>query len=80
MNRFGPTRSEWRLRLIISVFGLALLIGAYATNGITGIASLEILIISVLFFGGSAVWSARALLRRDDKDHRDGKDGKTDAL
>jgi hypothetical protein len=66
MSRFGPTRSELKLRLVISVAGLALLIGAYATNGIAGIASLEIAIIGGAFFGGSAIWSARRLLRKDD--------------
>jgi hypothetical protein len=66
MSRFGPTRSEHRLRLAISLFGLALLIGAYATNGIGGIASLEIAIIGVAFFGGSAFWSARRLLQMKD--------------
>jgi hypothetical protein len=39
MSRFGPTRSESWLRLAISLFGLALLIGAYAFNGIGGIAA-----------------------------------------
>jgi hypothetical protein len=58
MSRFGPTRSELKLRLAISLFGLALLIGAYAVGGI---ASLEIGIIGAAFFGGSAVWSARRL-------------------
>lgn len=61
MSRFGPTRAELKLRLVISLFGLALLIGAYAFNGIRGIASLEIAIIAGAFFGGSAIWSARRL-------------------
>jgi hypothetical protein len=63
MSRFGPTRSELKLRLAISLGGLALLIGAYATNGIGGIASLEIALIGGAFFGGSAIWSARRLLK-----------------
>ncbi|MGP1356113.1 hypothetical protein [Roseicyclus sp.] len=66
MSRFGPTRSELKLRLAISLGGLALLVGAYATNGIGGIASLEIAIIGGAFFGGSAIWSARRLLSKDD--------------
>jgi hypothetical protein len=68
MSRFGPTRSELKLRLVISVAGLALLIGAYATHGIGGIASLEIAIIGGAFFGGSAIWSARRLLKTKDED------------
>jgi hypothetical protein len=67
MSRFGPTRSELKLRLAISLGGLALLVGAYATNGIGGIASLEIAILGGAFFGGSAIWSARRLLRTKDQ-------------
>lgn len=63
MNRFGPSRGEWKLRLVISVLGLALLVGAYAFKGIGGIASLEIALFAGAFFGGSAIWSARALLK-----------------
>lgn len=63
MSRFGPSRSELKLRLAISLAGLALLVGAYALNGIGGIASLEIAIIGGAFFGGSAIWSARRLMQ-----------------
>lgn len=58
MSRFGPPRAELKLRLVLSLGGLALLIGAYARHGISGIASLEIAIIGGAFFGGSALWSA----------------------
>ncbi len=58
MNRFGPTRGELKLRLVISLCGLALLTGAYATNGIGGIASLEIALFGGAFFAGSALHSA----------------------
>ena len=50
MSRFGPTRGELKLRLAISLLGLGLLTGAYAFNGIGGIASLEIGIIGAAFF------------------------------
>lgn len=66
MNKFGPTRGEVKLRLAISLAGLALLIGAYASNGIGGIASLEIAIIGTAFFGGSALWCILRLRRKDD--------------
>lgn len=66
MSRFGPTRGELKFRLAFSLAGLALLIGAYATNGISGIASLEIAIIGFGFFGGSAIWSARRLMRKEE--------------
>lgn len=68
MSRFGPSRGELKLRLAISLFGLALLVAAYATGGIGGIASLEIGIIGTVFFGGSAIWSARRLLQSKDPD------------
>jgi hypothetical protein len=58
MSRFGPTRGELKLRLAISLGGLALLAGAYGANGIGGIASLEIALIGGGFFGGSALWTA----------------------
>lgn len=58
MRRFDPPKGELKLRLAISLGGLAFLIAAYATNGISGIASLEIAIIGGAFFGGSALWSA----------------------
>lgn len=66
MSRFGPSRGEVKVRLAISLAGLALLIGAYAFNGIGGIASLEIAIIGTAFFGGSAVWCILRLRRKDD--------------
>ena len=65
-DRYGPSRGEIKLRLAISLGGLAMLIGAYAFNGIGGIASLEIAIIGTAFFGGSAVWCLRKLTRKDD--------------
>ena len=66
MSKFGPSRGEVKLRLAISLAGLALLIGAYAFNGIGGIASLEIAIIGTAFFGGSALWCILRLHRKDD--------------
>ncbi len=66
MTKFGPSRGEIKLRLAISLAGLALLVGAYTTNGIGGIASLEIAIIGTAFFGGSALWCILKLRRKDD--------------
>lgn len=68
MSRFGPTRGELKLRLGISLGGLALLAAAYGFNGISGIASLEIAIIGTAFFGGSALWSARRLWKDEETD------------
>lgn len=58
MNRFGPSRGELKLRLVLSLAGLAFLVGGFLRTGIFGIASLEIAIIGGAFFGGSALWSA----------------------
>lgn len=70
MSKFGPTRGEHKLRLGISLAGLALLIAGYASNGINGIASLEIAIFGGAFFVGSAIWSAMRL-RKGPPPHDD---------
>ena len=67
MNRFGPGRGELKLRLGVSLAGLAFLIAAYLLNGISGIASLEVGLIAAAFFGGSAL-SALIKLRATRKD------------
>jgi len=66
VSKFGPSRGEVKLRLAISLGGLALLILAYGTNGVGGIASLEIALIGTAFFGGSALWCLVRLTRKDD--------------
>jgi hypothetical protein len=55
-----------KLRLAVSVFGLGLMVFALLTRGFGGIAMVEVVLIAGTFFGGSAVWSAWALLRKDD--------------
>ncbi|MEH6748785.1 MAG: hypothetical protein V7698_00755 [Paracoccaceae bacterium] len=64
--KYGPTRGELKLRLAASVIGLGLMIAALAIRGVGGIAALEVVLIAGTFFGGTAVWSAWALLRKDD--------------
>lgn len=64
--KYGPSRGELKLRLAISVFGLALMGFALLTRGFGGIAMVEVVLIAGTFFGGSAVLSARALLRKDN--------------
>jgi hypothetical protein len=63
--KFGPTRGELKLRLAVSVFGLGLMIAALVIRGVGGIAALEVVVIAGAFFGGTAIWSAWALLRKD---------------
>jgi len=65
--KYGPTRGEWKLRLAVSVFGLGLMAVALLTRGLSGIAALEVVLIAGTFFGGTAVWSAWALLRKDEE-------------
>lgn len=64
----GPDRGELRLRLIVSLAGLAAVLGALAFKGIDGASGVEVFAILGLFFGGTAIWSARALARRDRED------------
>lgn len=67
MSKFGPSRREHKIRLAICAFGMAMAIFALSFHGIGGIASLEILLISGAFFGGTAFFSIRALLKGDDE-------------
>ena len=66
----GPTRGELWFRLVFSLAGLGFLAGALAIHGFGGIAWNEVVLIATAFFAGSAIWSARQLLRRG----RRGKD------
>ena len=69
MNRFGPSRSDLKVRLLISLVGLALLAGAIAYRGWPkGAGGWEAVVIAALFFGGSALWTLRKLIRRDHPD------------
>ncbi len=63
----GPTRNELWFRLVFSLAGLALLIAAVMIRGISNAAALvEVVGIAGLFFGGSAIWTARKLWRSRD--------------
>jgi hypothetical protein len=68
-NRFGPTRGELWFRLVVSVGGLALVGVLVALHGIpSGPGLIEVLAIPLLLFGGTLVFSARKLIRRDHPD------------
>jgi hypothetical protein len=55
----GPTRGEHKLRLAVSLAGLALMGVALASHGVAHAAAMvEVVGIAGLFFGGSAVLSA----------------------
>ena len=66
-GKYGPSRGELKLRLAFSIFGLGLMVFALLTRGFGGIAMVEVVLIAGTFFGGTAVWSAWALLRKDDR-------------
>ena len=69
MSRFGPTRGELKFRLAVSLGGLALMAVALVYRGVpTGPAFVEVVGIAGLFFGGTAIWSARQLLRKPSVD------------
>lgn len=61
---FGPTRSELKFRLVFSLFGLAMVLGVVLARGLPqGPALVEVIGVAGLFFGATAVWSGRKLLR-----------------
>lgn len=65
MNKYGPTRGEHLFRLVFSLFGLGCIGVLFAVHGVPrGPGLVEVVGIAGAFFGGSAVWSARALLRK----------------
>lgn len=66
--KYGPTRRELKIRLVISLLGLAFLGGALGYRGQGSIAWTEIVLISVVFFGGSAAHSVWQLWRRRGDD------------
>lgn len=71
MNPYGPPRSELKTRLAISLGGLALLVGGLLFRGWpTGIGGWEAVIIGALFFGGSALWNLKKLIRREHPNGR----------
>lgn len=66
----GPSRGEHRFRLVFGLAGLAVVIWALATRPAHDIAWIEVAALAGLFFGGTAVASARALARQ--RGRRDG--------
>lgn len=69
MNKFGPTRSDLMFRLAFSVIGLALTAGALLYRGLpSGPGGWEAIGIATLFFGGTFLWTAIKLIRKDFPD------------
>lgn len=62
--KYGPTRGEWAFRLAVSVAGLALLGFALWFRGLPeGPGLIEVVGVSLLFFGGTALRALWKLLR-----------------
>lgn len=60
----GPTRNELWFRLGFSLVGLVLVMVTVMARGISNAAALvEVVGIAGLFFGGTALWTARKLWR-----------------
>jgi hypothetical protein len=65
MGHRDPPRGELWFRLAFSLVGLFLMAVALGGHGIPeGPAIVEVVGLAGLFFGGSALWSARRLWRR----------------
>lgn len=65
MNKFDPPKGELLFRLMFSLGGLALTAFAIAGSGWPiGLVQTELLVIAVVFFVGSALWSAWKLWKR----------------
>lgn len=63
-DKFGPTRGELWFRLAFSVFGLAMMGFALWYRGIPeGPALFEVVGLASVFFGGTAIWAIRKLMR-----------------
>jgi hypothetical protein len=64
MTKFGPTRKELIFRLVFSLAGLGLMIAALRMHGIPqGPALFEVIGVAGLFFGVTAVWTTRKLIK-----------------
>ncbi len=69
MSKFSPTKADLKFRLAFSVAGLIMMIGAILYRGMpVGPAMFEILGIASVFFGGTAVWTVRKLIRKEYSD------------
>lgn len=67
--KHAPTRSELKFRLAFSLAGLAMMVGAILYRGWPpGIAMAEVLVITTAFFGGTAIWTIRKLMKGEFSD------------
>ncbi len=63
MNKYGPTRGELTLRIVVSILGLGFMGAAIWVRGIPeGPALVEVVGLAGVFFGGTLVLSVRRLI------------------
>lgn len=65
--RHGPGRGELWFRLAFSLGGLALMAFALIRHGASGLAWVEVVGVSALFFGGTAGWALWKLVKERDE-------------
>lgn len=69
MNKYGPTKGDLQFRLALSLAGLALTCAALFYRGLpTGPGGWEAIGLATLFFGGTTLWTAIKLIRKDFPD------------
>ena len=69
MSKYGPTASDLKFRLLVSIVGLGLMIFALYYRGIpTTAGGWEAIGLAAVFFGGTFLWTLRKLIRRDYPD------------
>ncbi len=66
-GKYGPSRGELKFRLVFSSVGFVVLVVALLTQGLDGLAWLEVGLFGGLFLGGSALWSAWKLWKGDGR-------------
>lgn len=67
--KYGPTRGELKFRFAISIAGLALIGFALIYRGMGSIAWTEITLISLVFFGASALHAGLKLCQQKRGDN-----------
>ena len=68
-RRYGPSRGDLMFRTCFAAAGLALTLAAVLFRGLPqGPGGWEAIIIAIVFFGGTLIWSLRRLLRGDHPD------------
>ena len=69
MTKYAPTKADLKFRLAFSIAGLVLMLGALIYRGLPmGPAMVEVLVISTAFFGGTALWTTRKLMKGEYSD------------